>query len=126
MQQSLYKISTTTKHCLFVFTAKPGPPADFTTSAVSDEEVALKWNEPSDDGGCEITNYIVEQREAMKFTYSKTGETSRREITAKRLREGIQYMFRVAAQNECGVGEFVELAHNVTPKSASGMYMPNI
>ena len=37
------------------------------------------------------------------------------------LQEGQAYLFRVAAENEVGVGEFVELPDPVTPKSQHGM-----
>ncbi len=43
------------------------------------------------------------------------------EFTVSGLREGQPYQFRVAAENEVGVGEFAELP-NVVPKSQHGQY----
>lgn len=36
------------------------------------------------------------------------------------VQESQSYLFRVAAENEVGVGEFVELSNSITPKSQHG------
>lgn len=38
--------------------------------------------------------------------------------------EGHKYVFRVAAENDVGVGPYVELRQPVTAKSQFGKYMP--
>ena len=41
-------------------------------------------------------------------------------LTASGLIEGQAYMFRVAAENKIGVGEFVDLNRSTTPKNQFG------
>jgi len=72
------------------------------------------------DGGSPITGYVVEVREAKKKTWSKVDTTESLEFTVPKLVEGTEYVFRVAAQNAVGVGEFVELQKGVTPKGQFG------
>ena len=35
--------------------------------------MSLKWSEPQYDGGSEITSYIVEEREAIKRSWNRSG-----------------------------------------------------
>ena len=85
--------------------------------------MSLTWEEPEDDGGSEITNYVVEKRPASKKGYSKVRDTEDMEATVEELKEGNKYFFRVAAQNDVGIGEFVELPEAAIPKSQFGEWM---
>jgi titin len=87
---------------------KPGPPTNLKVTEVSEKHVALKWGEPETDGGSDVTGYVIEVREAIRRAWQKAGAidaTEKRQFTVTPLLEGQQYMFRVAAENECGVGE---------------------
>lgn len=84
--------------------------------------MALKWNAPDDDGGCLITGYIIENRESSKRSWQRDGTTSDITYESIALTEGATYVFRVAAENEIGLGEFVELSKSVQPKSQYGNY----
>jgi len=59
-------------------------------------------------------------RPTNKKAWTKLEETKSLEITASKLSEGTEYLFRVAAQNVVGVGDFVELQKPATPKSEFG------
>ena len=96
---------------------KPGPPRNLANTEVTETSIGLKWTEPQDDGGCDITNYIIEAREGTKFTFQNLGHSSNRTFTALNLREGQSYLFRVSAENQCGVGEPVEMRQGVVAKS---------
>ena len=89
---------------------------------MTEDSISLKWEEPEDDGGCLITSYVLEKREAHKMSWDKAGKTEVEEFTAGSLTEGQQYAFRVAAKNEIGTGPFVELSKTVAPKSLFGKY----
>jgi len=96
---------------------KPSAPENFAVAATTDNTVELKWAEPDDNGGCIITGYVVERREASKRTWQRDGACTDLEFKAIALNAGQAYSFQVAAENEVGVGPFVELSKPATPKS---------
>ena len=49
---------------LFVQTDKPGPPESFRPTEITENSVTLKWAEPNNTGGCDITGYHLERRES--------------------------------------------------------------
>lgn len=86
---------------------KPGiPVGPVKFKEVTADGATLKWGVPKDDGGSEITNYILEKRDSitnMWVTVSSTVETNTMRVTG--LHEGTEYIFRVCAENKYGVGE---------------------
>ena len=100
---------------------KPGPVSNLAVTEVTEKSISLKWEEPEDDGGCPITDYVIEKREASKRKWSPAGETKDELVfTDNTVTKGNQYVFRVAATNEIGTGEFKELTQPVTAKSQFG------
>jgi titin len=110
------------KSIAFIFLDKPGPPQNFKVASVTESSVSLTWEEPADDGGSEITNYVLEKRPASKKGYTKVKDTEELEATVAELKEGNKYFFRVAAQNNVGIGEFAELPEAAIPKSQFGEF----
>ena len=108
---------------LLIIPDKPSAPENLKVTEVTERQVGLKWSEPHNDGGLEITGYLVEYREAVRRSWQKAGTVSAtegRQFTVKALDKGQQYYFRVAAENGAGVGEFAELTQSVTAKSQFG------
>ena len=101
----------------YVSTDKPGPPENIRSTKVTENSVHLVWEEPKSDGGCLITAYIVERRDAGKRAWQQVGDVGDLEFTVTELSEGQSYNFRVAAQNEVGTGDFAELNKSIAPKS---------
>ena len=107
--------------CVLCATDKPGPCKNFKTTSVTEDTVGLSWDIPDDNGGKEITNYVLQRREGTKRTWDAVGKPEDVKFDATHLKEGVPYVFQVAAQNEVGVGPFVDMKP-VTPKSEHGKW----
>lgn len=45
----------------------PSPPRNLEFEEINKDFVILKWDEPEHDGGSEITQYLVEKSEVIRF-----------------------------------------------------------
>uniref|UniRef100_A0A3B3Q7V2 Titin n=1 Tax=Paramormyrops kingsleyae TaxID=1676925 RepID=A0A3B3Q7V2_9TELE len=80
---------TTAEICVVVLD-KPGPPAGpVNVAEVTANSITLSWKPPEYDGGCTIKNYI----------FKSVG-----------LEEGIEYEYRVYAENIVGIGKVSKLS----------------
>ncbi|XP_023262464.1 titin-like [Seriola lalandi dorsalis] len=89
---------------------RPGPPdGPLKVKVVSAEKCNLHWNPPVNDGGACVSHYIIEKRETSRVTW--TGVDAHVEAVSYKVTKlvpGKEYIFRVAAVNKFGVGEFLE------------------
>ena len=99
----------------------PSAPRDVKVTVVTSLSVTLQWIPPANNGGAELTGYIIEKRLGTKHTWEKaaTVETSVTEYTVENLKEKCAYYFRVSAENEVGVGEAASTEKAVLKTSAS-------
>lgn len=91
-------------------TGRPSPPSGpIEISSITSESCILRWQPPEDDGGTDITNYIVEKREsgctAWQLINSSVKHTS---LHVSHLTKYMQYTFRVSAENRFGVSKHTE------------------
>lgn len=50
----------------------PGPcVAPLKCFDVTSDTITLSWDAPEDDGGCAITNYVIEKRESSRRSWTK-------------------------------------------------------
>uniref|UniRef100_H2YLF2 Titin n=1 Tax=Ciona savignyi TaxID=51511 RepID=H2YLF2_CIOSA len=99
----------------------PGPPEELAITGMSKSAISVSWKAPEIDGGSNITNYILERREATKKSWS-TVETActRTSYKFSKLNEGFRYYFRVMAENEYGIGSPAETQHPVRASEEPG------
>eukprot|EP00063_Salmo_salar_P057342 XP_014032177.1 PREDICTED: titin-like [Salmo salar] len=90
---------------------KPGPPGAIKVDEVNADYISLSWDPPLYDGGCPISNYVVEKRDTTTTTWKTVSATvARTSIKVPRLTQGTEYQFRIAAENRYGVSRAVESA----------------
>ncbi|KAI6175533.1 hypothetical protein M3Y97_00699600 [Aphelenchoides bicaudatus] len=101
---------------------RPSPPeGPLQVENITKDGCTLSWNPPKDDGGSEITNYVVERREVnsnawVPVSQFATGTT----CTVNKLHEGHSYEFRVMAQNALGVSDPLNTDGPITAKDPFG------
>lgn len=95
-----------------VVVGRPSPPTGAVEiSGVSSESCTLSWSEPADDGGMDITNYIVEKRESGATSWQVVNSSVKRTtIKVTHLTKYMEYTFRVCAENKFGVSKSIESA----------------
>lgn len=95
-----------------VIVGRPSPPTGpVEISGISSESCTLSWSEPADDGGTDISNYIVEKRESGSASWQVVNSSVKRTtIKVTHLTKYMEYTFRVCAENKFGVSKSVESA----------------
>uniref|UniRef100_A0A0N5C6U2 non-specific serine/threonine protein kinase n=1 Tax=Strongyloides papillosus TaxID=174720 RepID=A0A0N5C6U2_STREA len=83
---------------------KPSPPeGPLIIEDVNKSGCKLSWNPPKDDGGSEITNYIVERRDIKNQSWVPVNQfCTGTSCTVSKLHEGHDYEFRIIAENALG------------------------
>lgn len=83
--------------------AVPGAPQRLETE-VGDGQVALRWDEPTEDGGLEILRYEVRSSAPDQAPGAWTEVALERSTTVEGLTNGVAYVFEVRAVNAEGGG----------------------
>lgn len=88
------------------FDVPSAPRGPLELSGMTDNSMILKWLEPESDGGCPLTEYLIERREVSKKAWQKVGTVDGRttHIEAAGLKKGTSYSFRMTAKNQLGYG----------------------
>jgi hypothetical protein len=105
-------------------TGLPGVPiGPLDVSNVSQHMCTLNWKVPAYDGGLRITHYVVERKDITSQHWiiisSYCKETY---FTVQGLTEGQEYLFRVSAVNENGMGPALEGLNPTKAKAPFGNF----
>lgn len=86
--------------------------------------IILTWTPPTEDGGAEITNYILEFKPEDSIRWKRVTEDKIRTptYTVKGLEPGKKYDFRVAAENKAGAGPTAESVQSIKAEDKIGQY----
>ena len=87
----------------------PGPVLDLKPVVVTRKLMMLNWSDPDDDGGSDVTGFIIERKDAKMHTWRQPIETPSSKCEIVGIVEGQDYMFRVVAKNKFGCGPPVDL-----------------
>ncbi|XP_034545040.1 immunoglobulin-like and fibronectin type III domain-containing protein 1 [Notolabrus celidotus] len=90
---------------------KPTPPqgpVDIMESAVT--SVEYKWKPPKDNGGCPVTNYIIERQQVGRNKWSNLGEipSSNPSYKDTDVTPGRRYCYRIRAKNAEGISDCLQ------------------
>ncbi|CAJ1050235.1 immunoglobulin-like and fibronectin type III domain-containing protein 1 [Xyrichtys novacula] len=90
---------------------KPTPPqgpVDIMESAIT--SVEFKWKPPKDNGGCPVTNYIIERQQVGRNKWSNLGEISGIDPSYKDtdVTPGRRYCYRIRAKNAEGISDYLQ------------------
>lgn len=101
---------TTKSFVNIVVLDRPSPPVGpIEMYDVTEDSVNLKWLPPAYDGGSPITNYIVLKRETTTANWKEVSSAvARCTIKIMKLITGIEYQFRIRAENRFGISEHID------------------
>jgi len=105
-----------------VYLDLPGKPGIPTFTDVLDTSVVLHWTAPEDNGGAEITNYVIHCRPENEAEWkpATADKVPKTEHALTKLKTNVVYEFKVAAVNKVGTGPFSDPSAPVRIKEVVG------
>lgn len=71
--------------------------------------IEFKWRPPKDDGGCPVTNYILERQQVGRNTWTKIGDIPGQPVYRDtNIDRGRKYRYRISAKNSEGISDAME------------------
>lgn len=105
----------------------PGPPGQPIVYNITNDGMTLQWEKPVYDGGCPVLGYHVEKKEKNSIMWQKVNTilVKNTEFRVIELIEGLQYQFRVYAQNDAGHSRTSDVSNLNTAVSPVGKFTSN-
>uniref|UniRef100_A0A3B4THN9 Titin n=1 Tax=Seriola dumerili TaxID=41447 RepID=A0A3B4THN9_SERDU len=82
----------------------PGACQNIKVAYVTKNSCMVSWENPEDNGGTEITQYIIECRQPSQRGWTVVSNDCTKRLIKAPLTEGCEYFFRVSAENKIGAG----------------------
>lgn len=108
---------------------RPGiPQGPLDISEIEADAMTLNWRAPKDNGGSDISNYVVEKRQAGSSDWQRvTSSVLSTNYRVRGLEKGRDYEFRVMAENQYGISDSLQTLDAVTARNAVGkIFVPII
>lgn len=86
----------------------PGACQNLKVAYATKKSCMVSWENPEDNGGTEITQYIIECRQPSQRGWTIVSNDWTKRLIKAPLSEGCEYFFRVSAENKIGVGPSTE------------------
>lgn len=98
------------KHAPSMLSDIPGPPeGPVEISDIDSDACSLSWSKPLEDGGSNITNYVVEKCDVSRGDWvTAVSSVSKTSCRLGKLIPGKEYVFRIRAENRFGVSDPVQ------------------
>jgi Fibronectin type III domain. len=85
---------------------RPHPPENLHADEFAGDSLTLYWTPPRDNGGSEITNYVVEKKDYNSTVWTKVSSyVTTPFVRVRNLAIGSTYEFRVMAENQYGLSK---------------------
>uniref|UniRef100_A0A8C3F5E2 Titin n=1 Tax=Chrysemys picta bellii TaxID=8478 RepID=A0A8C3F5E2_CHRPI len=86
---------------------EPGAPGTPFVTSASKDHMIVQWNEPVNDGGSKVLGYHLERKDKNSILWTKLNKALIPDTKYKTdgLEEGLEYEFRVSAENIVGIGK---------------------
>ena len=108
-----------------LFPVKPPAPRNFTTVAIFETEVRLKWSPPDGHKSFDVLHYVVKFRKFGEHSWEER-TTANQQIYTYRLTDleaETSYLFKVSAKNKQGVGISSDVITKRTLAGAVNMFL---
>lgn len=100
----------------------PGPPGKPVAYNITSDGMTVRWEAPGFDGGSPILGYHIEKKDRNSLMWQKVNSNviSNREYRIIGLLEGLEYSFRVYAENNAGLSPVSEQSKHALAISPVG------
>jgi hypothetical protein len=101
---------------------KPSAPRNIRPTEVDPGFITIAWDAPETDGGSPVTGYTVEKMDSKRGEYMFVAnvDATTTQLKVTRLFEGLDYMFRVFAENPAGLSSPCETDNPITARLPYG------
>ena len=100
----------------------PDAPRNLEVTDVNKHAITLEWMSPRNDGGAQILGYVVERRQGRnaRFVHVSRGLVPDTYFRDTKVFEDCEYEYRIAAENEAGVGQYTNPVGPIVAKDPFG------